>query len=55
MEATMSKLRKILSAFSECWTGGAFDDAILELDLDDQEIAEELYRRGERGDTGDRT
>jgi hypothetical protein len=53
MEAAMTKLRQALSAFSERMTCVVRGEVNLELDVSDQEIAEALYRRNERSDTGE--
>ena len=47
----MTKLRQVFSTFSGRWTEPAEDEP--SFDVTDQEIADALYRRSERSDTGD--
>ncbi len=47
----MTKLRQVLSTFSARLTGSTEDELLFE--VTDQEIADALYRRTERSDTGD--
>ena len=51
MEAAMTKLRQVLSTFSAHFTDPIKDEPLFE--VTDQEIADALYRRSERSDTGD--
>jgi hypothetical protein len=53
MEVTMTKLRQVLSTFSACLPELLDGELLGELEVSDQEIAEALYRRSERSDTGD--
>ena len=47
----MTKLRQVFSTFSARWAEAAEDEPFF--DVTDQEIADALYRRCDRSDTGD--
>ena len=47
----MTKLRQVLSTFSAHFPDSTEDEVLFE--VTDQEIADALYRRSERSDTGD--